>query len=370
MSGSRRFRGLVRFRRVGIAVSGVIVVALVAILIIGRHSSSSTAIGKPAVTTNTNAPPFSDAAAPTLAVPAPAATAASGRAAPAGSAAIPGGTPAAESAGSRISSGSALSDTSTILNAPLPPQTIDQKIIRTGSLTITAKDVAGTQDAIWNLAREFGGSVITSNTSGAGDTIRADISFRVPAERYQDAVERVRGYGKVEKEQSTAQDVTEDYIDLQARQRTLEATTLQLQSLLGKATTVDDTLKVQAQLNNVQSDLERIKGKINFYDSRTAFSTIAVSILPIAPPAKAEPVTPVATWSLRHSVQEAWNRSVNGLQHVADALIAILIGGWWIEIPLVVAITLFIRRERRRQPALVPAAVSTRSPESGGRTEP
>ncbi|MCA1666273.1 MAG: DUF4349 domain-containing protein, partial [Thermomicrobia bacterium] len=188
--------------------------------------------------------------------------------------------------------------------------------------------------------------------------VRADISFRVPSERFREAMDRVRGYAvNVEKEQSTAQDVTEEYVDLQARQRTLEATTLQLQALLGKATTVDDTLKVQAQLNNAQSDLERIKGKVNYYDTRTAFSTVAVSILP-ALPVKPEPVTPVATWNFGHSVQEAWNRSVNGLQHVADALIAILIGGWWIEVPLVVAIFLLARRERRRRPALVPVAAN------------
>jgi hypothetical protein len=258
--------------------------------------------------------------------------------------------------GSQPAIASASSDTNTILNAPLPPQTIDQKIIRNGLLTITAKDVAGTQNAIWNVASDFGGAVLSSNTSGTDENIRADISFRVPSERFREAMDRVRSYAvKVQKEESSAQDVTEEYVDLQARQRTLEATALQLQTLLGKATTVDDTLKVQAQLNNVQSDLERIKGKVNYYDTRTAFSTISVSILPVPLPTT-EPVTPVSTWNLGHSVREAWNRSVNGLQNVADALVTVIIGGWWIEFPLIVAIALLVRRERRR-PALAPSAV-------------
>lgn len=349
MNGSTRPRGLLRFWRVGAAVSGIVVIALVAVMILGRHGGS-TAPGKVIPTTIPNAlPAYTNAAAPTTA-PAVAAR-------PAGVVPVPAGTTAAASSGSRTASGGASSsDASTVLNAPLPPQTVDQKIVRNGSLTITAKDVTGTQDAIWNIAGAYGGVVITSNTSGTDENIRADIAFRVPSERFRDAMDRVRGYAvKVEKEQSTAQDVTEEYVDLQARQRTLEATTLQLQSLLGKTTTVDETLRVQAQLNNVQSDLERIKGKINYYDTRTAFSTISVSILPVPPPAKPEPVTPVATWNFGHSVQEAWNHSVNGLQHVADALIAILIGGWWIEIPLVVAIILLARRERRR-PALVPVS--------------
>jgi len=344
VNGSMRLRNLLRFWRVGATVGGIVVIALVAVMIVGRHHGSSTT---DTIRTSTTTSQTSG-----IAVVAP--TAAAARSAPVA-------TTAAGSAatGSRPASGSAPSDAATILNAPLPPQVIDQKIIRNGSLSITAKNVAETQDAIWKLASEYGGVVLTSNTSGTDENVRADISFRVPSERFRDAMDRVRGYAvKVEKEQSSAQDVTEDYVDLQARQRTLEATTLQLQTLLGKATTVDETLKLQAQLNNVQSDLERIKGNLNYYDARTAFSTITVSILPVPPPTKPEPVTPVTKWSLGHSIHEAWNRSVNGLQNVADALIAILIGGWWIEIPLVVAIVLLVRRERRRHPALVPVAVS------------
>ncbi|MDQ6602649.1 MAG: DUF4349 domain-containing protein [Chloroflexota bacterium] len=344
MNGSMRPRNLLRFWRVGATVGGIVVIALVAVMIVGRHHGTSTT--DTIRTSTTTSQPSG------IAVVAP--TAAAARSAPAGT------TAAGNAAtGSRPASGSAPSDATTILNAPLPRQVIDQKIIRNGSLSITAKNVAETQDAIWKLASEYGGVVLTSNTSGTDENVRADISFRVPSERFRDAMDRVRGYAvKVEKEQSSAQDVTEDYVDLQARQRTLEATTLQLQTLLGKATTVDETLKVQAQLNNVQSDLERIKGKLNYYDARTAFSTITVSILPVSP-TKPEPVTPVAKWSLGHSIHEAWNRSVNGLQNVVDALIAILIGGWWIEIPLVVAIVLLVRRERRRHPALVPVAVSS-----------
>ena len=340
MNGLARIGTRSRFWRLGAALVGIVVIALFASLIASRHGVSSTTEG---VRRSTTDQPLGISAAATTA---PAAAARSAPAAAAGSAV----------SGSQPAIASASSDTNTILTAPLPPQTIDQKIIRNGSLTITAKDVAGTQSAIWNVASDFGGAVLSSNTSGTNENIRADISFRVPSERFREAMDRVRGYAvNVQKEESSAQDVTEEYVDLQARQRTLEATALQLQTLLGKATTVDDTLKVQAQLNNVQSDLERIKGKVNYYDTRTAFSTISVSILPVPPPTT-EPVMPVSPWSLGHSVREAWNRSVNGLQNVADALITVIIGGWWIEFPLIVAIALLVRRERRR-PALAPNAV-------------
>jgi hypothetical protein len=352
--------------RIGLAVVIVAALAIGGLIAVGSRGGSShrdgditaTAANRPSIVSATPAASYA-AAAPTA--PAPARTTNS---APAlASNAVSG------SSGTRSVAGASGSSDAAILGAPLPP-TNDQQIIRTATIQFTAKDVVGTQNSIWNLASELGGNVLTSNTTGADDTMRAEIAFRVPSDRFKEALDRLHGYAvKVNQEQSSTQDVTEEYVDLQARQRNLEATVAQFQSLLAKATTVDDTLKVQVQLNNAQSDLERVKGKLNYYDQRTAFSTIAATVLPV-PPAKSSPVTPVATWSLGHSVREAWNRSVNGLQNVVDALIAVGIGGWWIEIPLAVAIYVLVRREQRRRPALVPATVPGTDLGSGEQAEP
>lgn len=364
MNARSRLRGVARFWRIGVAVLVVGVLALGGLIAIGSRGGSSH-------TDKLSAPGGTTSSVPVAATSGPSYAAAAATSVPArsaNSAPAPAATTAAGGTVNRAAGSASTSSDATILNAPLPPQVNDQKIIRTATIQITAKDVAGTQNSIWNLATELGGNVLTSNTTGTDDNVRAEIAFRVPTDRYKEAMDRVRNYAvKVEKEQSSAQDVTEEYVDLQARQRNLEATVLQFQSLLTKATTVDETLKVQAQLNNAQSDLERIKGKLNYYDQRAAFSTISATILPVPPPAKPTPVTPVAKWSLGHSVQEAWNRSVNGLQNVADALITILIGGWWIELPLGLAIFFLVRRERRRQPVVAPAAVSVASG-TGGET--
>ncbi|MGI8857486.1 MAG: DUF4349 domain-containing protein [Thermomicrobiales bacterium] len=366
MHSTSRFGGFTRFWRVGIAMMVVAVLVVGGLIAVGTRGGSSSVDSNtqskdtngPAIVSATAASSSSYAAAAATTAPIAPARAANSAPVAAGSVATGGSV-------NRAATSSSSSSDASILGAPLPPQAIDQKIIRTATIQFTAKDVVGTQNSIWNLATELGGTVLTSNTTGTDDTVRAEIAIRVPTERYTDAMVRLRGYAvKVNQEQSSAQDVTEDYVDLQARQRNLEATVVQFQALLTKATTVDDTLKVQTQLNNAQSDLERIKGKLNYYDQRTAFSTISATILPV-PPAKATPVTPVSSWSLSHSVREAWNRSVNGLQTVADAVITVGIGGWWLEIPLALAIFFLIRRQRRQQPMLAPAPAPIASVESG-----
>lgn len=354
MNATLRLRRFAHIWRVGPAVLVVAALAIAGLVAGGSRSGSSGA--SRATSTGANGPAIVSATSASSYAAAPTSAAAPARAA----------NSAPASAGG-VATGSSGSSDAAILNAPLPPQTSEQQIIRTATIQFTARDVVGTQNSIWNLASELGGNVLTSNTTGTDDTARAEIAFRVPSERFKEALDRLHEYAvRVNQEQSSAQDVTEDYVDLQARQRNLEATVAQFQTLLAKATTVDDTLKVQVQLNNAQSDLERVKGKLNYYDQRTAFSTIAATILPV-PAAKSSPVTPVATWSLGHSVREAWNRSVNGLQNVADALITVGIGGWWLEIPLALGIYVLVRRERRR-PALSSAAVPISSGDGGERT--
>lgn len=354
-----RFRRLGRAWHLGLAVAAMLGVAFTFAALYGRHGNQTqTTFARSATSaagSDASAIPAtgSAAAAPTSAsvrrVPLPAETTAAAPAIAAG----------------RSSSGSGATSDAANLSTPFPVQVIDQKIVRTAAVQITVQDVAGVERSIWNLAEELRGNVLTSNRSGTGDSSRSEVVFRVPADRYQDAIDRIHRFAvKVEKEQSSAQDVTEEYVDLQARQRNLEATVLQFQALLAKATTIDEKLKVQAHLNNAQSDLERIKGRLNYYDQRSAYSTISVTILPLPPPAKPAPVTPVAKWSLSLSVREAWNRSVNCLQVVVDALITVIFGGWWIEIPLGLLLYYLARRDRRRRP--VPAAAAPIANEESG----
>ncbi len=296
-------------------------------------STSEYAVARPATTGN--------------AAPVPAAIASGGAAAPAQRQAAGSAATTADSTGLGNASASVTN-----------PQTGgDSKIIRNGSIALTVRDVPGTMNAIWNTATDLGGFVVSSSTQGAGDDARAEVTLRVPAEQYNAAMTRLRGYGvKVLNEKSTAQDVSEEYVDLQARQRNLELTVAQFQTLLGQARNVDETLKVQTQLNSVQGDLERVRGRLRFYDNRAAFSTITATL--------STPTTTKITttgWSFADSAAAAWERSLRGLQGFADLLIAVVIGGWWLLLLGIVAF--FVgRRALRRRAAMAPAVAIAVAP--------
>lgn len=377
MVTNARFQNLRRFKRVGLIAIAVIV--LVPLLLIGvgklfsggdsgglsrgTISAGATATGAPrsagaatAAPTSAARPAATTAAGSAAALPIPSAAAAAATTSPAYAAAPAATTAAGSSTSSSANRGSA-SD-SVGANAPVTPSGTDQFIIRTAAITVIVQDVAGTQAQIWSMAEDLGGFVTNSTASGSGEDIRGQITIRVPTGQYVTAMDRLRKFGKVDSEKSDAQDVSEEYVDIASRRANLELTLQQLQGFLGQARNVDEALKVQSQLNIVQNDLERIKGRMAYLENRANFSTITATLLPLvekkpAPPPP--PPVPEPSWSFQHSVQEQWHRSLRGLQNIADAVIAVLVGGWWILLPLVIATVVFVRWIRQRRPTLQPA---------------
>jgi len=343
-----RFRRLPRWWRIGAVGMSVSILLVASVIFIGRDGQNSKGtISDSVAPGSTVASGRTDTNASGSAAFAPAAT----------TAARPVSGSAASNAPAAVrSQGPDATGLSGNVGAPLPG---DQLVIRSGALTLTVKDVAGTQAAIWTLASDLGGFAVSSNLSGNDESQRGDITIRIPAERYRDATDRLRGYAvRVEKEQSTAQDVSEEYVDLTARRKNLELTVAQLQALLGQAKTVDETLRVQTQLTSVQGDLERVKGRLNYLENRAALSTIVVTLLPVI--AKTTSST-IGSWSFGHSIASAWGRSLHGLQGLVDLIIAVVVGGWWLVLPLLIAGIIFGRRMRRYR-AVTPVATSATEP--------
>lgn len=239
--------------------------------------------------------------------------------------------PGATTAAARVAGGapvSAVGNTGALPTAN--PQAMGTKIIRNDAISLQVKDISSTITAAGNVAADLGGYVVSSSTRGSNIDVSGEMMLRIPAEKYDTATMRLRALGvSVVREESTSQDVGEEYVDLVARQKNLELTVGQLQTLLGTARTVDDTLKVQVQLNSTQSDLERIRGRIQYLDNRAALSTITLS-LALTPTATPGPAT-----DFGRAVANAWARSLRGLQNVALLLITVFIGGWWVILLLI-----------------------------------
>ena len=149
-------------------------------------------------------------------------------------------------------------------------------IVRTVHIELTVTDISASLDSMTSLAREMGGWVVESSRRQKRE---GAISFRVPAGQLDQAILRLRDMAvDVESEVTTSRDVTDEYVDTTARLDNQQATEAALLKLLDRAETVEEALKVQQSLTQVQQEVERLQGRIKFLEETSAFSLINVTL--------------------------------------------------------------------------------------------
>ncbi len=164
------------------------------------------------------------------------------------------------------------------------PTEVARRIIRTAELSVEtdAPEVAARK--VSALADAKGGFVVSSDTSRSTDADGAEsvlttVVFRVPVAAFDDTLLAVRALGtRVSSEKVTGQDVTEEYVDLEARIRAQRAVEEQYLSVLKDAKAITDILAVQQKLGEVRTEIERAEGRRRFLESQTSLSTITVHV--------------------------------------------------------------------------------------------
>ena len=174
----------------------------------------------------------------------------------------------------------------TIMSATVGAQVIPQErmIIYNGHVSLETSRIEDTLAKIRTLAENYGGYVASSSRSSYGMQATAEIAIRVPKDKFRTALQEIEAYGKVLDENTSSEDITQQYIDLKARLGNLQKQEQRLLEILTMATTVDDILKVEDELAKVRGDIESLQGQINYLEQNVEMSLISVSLIEPAPP--------------------------------------------------------------------------------------
>ncbi|MBI1761541.1 MAG: DUF4349 domain-containing protein [Acidobacteria bacterium] len=192
-----------------------------------------------------------------------------------------------EASGSEVpQQGQPRTQTAPSTHVPLPAvaQAFDRKIIRNANLDIELDNPADAQRQLTTIAETLGGFVVTSearvsasNASAPGNVVT--VTVRVPSTQFNAAIEKLRGLGgRILQEKISGQDVTEEYIDLEARARTQRALEAQMLDILKRAGKISDALEVQNQIATVRTEIERLEGRQRFLANQAALSTINITL--------------------------------------------------------------------------------------------
>ncbi len=207
------------------------------------------------------------------------------------------------------------------------PQAADMesKIIFNVSLDLIVKDTEATAEEIQRVASDLGGFIAESSVWREEGHSRATMTVRVPADKLDDAMTRFRALAvDVEKQSVGSQDVTEEYVNWEARltneQRT-ESELLELLKSRSETGKTEDILEVYRELSAVRSQIEQIQGRMKYLDNLSSLATLQISL---TPDVLLQPIV-VAGWRPEGTARNAVRMLLRTLQFMAEVAIVFLL---------------------------------------------
>ena len=240
-------------------------------------------------------------------------------------------------------------------------EAMNRKILRNAELVLEVSDPLVANRQITSIAESLGGFVVSSEsrqrpTEESGkQELQINVVVRVAAANFALALEQIRAQGsRVIQEKTTGQDVTEEFIDLEARIKTQKALDSQFLEIMKQANKVPDALEVQRQVAEVRTEIEKLEGRKRFLENRASLSTITVSL-------QTPSAIVVSTSGFRRNLREAVADSVS----VASGIVLFLTRFVIVMVPILILIIIpgllvtrfVLRRAKRMQ--LSPGAVSS-----------
>ncbi|KYK31720.1 MAG: hypothetical protein AYK18_06045 [Theionarchaea archaeon DG-70] len=155
----------------------------------------------------------------------------------------------------------------------------EQKLIKTSYISLEVKRYEEAADEIRAVATKYGGYVSDSSVQDVGERKIGYITVRVPEQSFEDAVTEIEAVGELQEERVSTEDVTEEYIDLKARLENFKAQEERYLEILDMATTVEDILRVETQLERIRGNIESLQGRLNYMENQINLSTVQVRLL-------------------------------------------------------------------------------------------
>ncbi len=222
-------------------------------------------------------------------------------------------------------------------------QNSNRKIIKNGEMRLLVADTDVAMDRSTQVITDLGGYIVSSRTwydDYYGNNLKyATITIGIPVDQFERTLQRFRDISvRVLDENASGEDVTDQYVDLQSQVQNLDATRARIQEFLKDAKTVDEALRINQQLSDIEGQIEQIKGRMNYLSNRAAFSTITVNFepeLPILTPTSTPTITPTTTprptstpipWMPGETFTKAKQSTTSAFQGLVNFLIWLFVG--------------------------------------------
>lgn len=164
--------------------------------------------------------------------------------------------------------------------APVEDQSVsvERKIIKEGSIRFETSSVIETQKEIRKIVAELGGYIGNENSNNYEGIIEYSLTARVPEDKFNTLIDKVSSLAeKVESKNINSSDVTEEFIDVEARIKTKKELEARYKEILKKANRVDEILNIEREMGNLRAEIESLEGRMNYLKNRISLSTLNIT---------------------------------------------------------------------------------------------
>ncbi|KXO00671.1 hypothetical protein LS48_04595 [Aequorivita aquimaris] len=163
------------------------------------------------------------------------------------------------------------------LTPPPPPLNKEQKIIKTARLAFETKDVEATHKKILQLASQYKGLVQNDNSGKDYNRIYKNMTVRIPTENFQQFIDGIsEGVAYFDQKDISRQDVSEEFVDLEARLKAKRVLEERYLELLKKANKVEEMLQIERELSTIREEIEAKQGRLQYLQSQVSMSTVNI----------------------------------------------------------------------------------------------
>jgi len=153
----------------------------------------------------------------------------------------------------------------------------ERKIIKEGEISFQTSNAAETKEIISRSVAELGGYISSDNVFNYNDRVEYRITIRVPSDKFDVLLEKIsKTAQKIESKNISALDVTEEFIDIEARIKTKKELENRYKELLKQANKVEEILAIEREIGSLRSEIESAEGRLNYLKDRVSLSTLTV----------------------------------------------------------------------------------------------
>lgn len=232
------------------------------------------------------------------------------------------------------------------VNHSVTPKSLieNRLVIMKGTVKIETDDFKSSEDKLIETIKKYSGYITNSSSEmNSSGNISGSITVRIPLEKFQDFVKDISSLGKVLSQDVSGKDVTEEYIDLEARQRTQKELENRLLELLNQKTgKLSEIIEVEQKLSSVRENIESTEGRMKYLKDQSAYSTIEVMFI--------EPsmLQTASGGGFFHEIEQGFKKGLKGFTEILSVLIMITVSLSHIIIFLIVLLIIARKYFRKR----------------------